>query len=85
MYLNALQVVSSIQRTSPSIDHDLLQQARSVKYRHGPAHYCMLRGKLFSAIPAALAFVVRFLDPNACPLLPRHLMQPFLMICWHTG
>eukprot|EP00892_Ulva_mutabilis_P003891 jgi/Ulvmu1/1874/UM012_0031.1 len=59
------QVVSSIQRTSPSIDHDLLQQARSVKYRHGPAHYCMLRGKLFSAIPAALAFVVRQASPGS--------------------
>lgn len=57
------QVIHSIQCPSPLIDSELRDLARKAGFRHSPRRYCMLQGKLFSAVPAALGYVVR----HACP------------------
>lgn len=53
-----IQVVTSIQSCDPAIDGELAQLSADRRPGHDPKQYCMLPGRLFSAAPAALGFVV---------------------------
>jgi hypothetical protein len=60
MNIPGVQVIISIQRTSASMDEELLQQSSGTSNKRPSGSYSILKGRLFSAVPAALAFIVRF-------------------------
>lgn len=71
------QVISSIGQTSAQMDEELLQQAPDKPENLAPGSYGMFKGRLISAVPSALCFIVRQGSPghplqkNATPLMMR--------------
>ena len=70
------QVISSIGQTSAQMDEELLQQAPDKPENLAPGSYGMFKGRLISAVPSALCFIVRQASPgrplqNATPLMLR--------------
>jgi hypothetical protein len=83
-----MQVVTSIQSCDPAIDEELEKLLAGRRPRHDLKQYCMLPGRLFSAAPAALGFVVslslarahRFMFTNVLTY-PECWLHRFLGFC----
>lgn len=58
------QVISSVGQTSAQMDEELLQQSPDKPESISPDAYGMFKGRLISAVPSALCFIVRQSSPG---------------------